>query len=92
MPTPIQKGHKKMGGRVKGTPNAINKSVKECVLSTFQALQQDPKHNLKSFAEKYPREFYQIAAKLIPTDIKADLTSDGKELRHWTVEIVKPKK
>ncbi len=62
-------------GRPAGTPNKITKTVKETVHAVFLELQGDPKHNLKAFAEKYPRDFYQIAAKLIPTDIKADLNA-----------------
>lgn len=56
----------------------LTKTVKETVLSVFTELQGDEKHNLKAFAEKYPRDFYQIAAKLIPTDIKADVKHTGK--------------
>jgi hypothetical protein len=47
----------------------LNKTVKETVLSVFNELQEDPKRGLKSFAVKYPRDFYNIAAKLIPTEI-----------------------
>lgn len=57
------------GGRPPGTPNKLTKTVKETVLSVFNDLQADNKHNLKTFAKKYPRDFYQIAAKLIPTEI-----------------------
>lgn len=58
-------------GRPKGTPNKLTKSVKETVLKVFTELQLDKKHNLKAFAKKYPRDFYNIAAKLIPTEIAA---------------------
>lgn len=59
------------GGRPKGAQNQLTKTVKETVLNVFNDLQQDQKNNLKAFAEKYPRDFYQIAAKLIPTEIHA---------------------
>lgn len=62
-------------GKPKGTLNHLTKTVKETVLAVFNELQNDPKSDLKAFAEKYPRDFYQIAAKLIPTDIKADVTT-----------------
>ena len=88
---PFVKGKPKTGGRKPGVQNAINQSVKDVVMTTFQLLQDDPNNNLTAFAKKYPREFYQIAAKLIPTAINADLTTNGKDM-HWTVEIVKPKR
>ncbi len=67
----FEKGHKKLGGKVKGTPNKITKTVKETVLAVFNDLQSDPKNNLLEFGKKYPRDFYQIAAKLIPTELNA---------------------
>lgn len=67
-------GQPKKGGRQKGSVNKLTKTVKESVLSVFNDLQSDPKHNLKKFAQTYPRDFYQIAAKLIPTEIKGNLT------------------
>jgi hypothetical protein len=70
--TPFQEGNP---GRPKGIPNKITKSVKETVLKVFNELQLDDEHNLESFAKKYPRDFYGIAAKLIPTEIKGDLTA-----------------
>lgn len=65
------KGHFKPGnpGKPPGTQNHLTKTVKETVLAVFNELQGDPKTDLKSFAVKNPREFYQIAAKLIPTEL-----------------------
>lgn len=70
---PFQKGHQKTGGRQKGSENLITKTVKETVLSVFNDIQSDPKNNLLAFAQKYPRDFYQIAARLIPTEITGEL-------------------
>jgi hypothetical protein len=56
-------------GRQPGQLNKLTKTLKETVLAVFNEIQTDPKNNLKAFAEKYPRDFYQIAAKLIPTEI-----------------------
>ena len=76
---PFEKGQKKIGGRVKGSENSLTKqmkTVKETVLSVFNELQSDPKVNLLEFGRTNPRDFYAIAAKLIPTEIKGavDLT------------------
>lgn len=73
-----KKGSQKTGGRVAGTPNKITANVREVVLNTFNTLQEDPENNLTAFAIKQPVEFYRIAAKLIPTDIKADVRHTGK--------------
>ena len=60
-------------GKAPGTLNKLTRTVKETVLAVFNDLQEDPKHSLKTFAQKHPRDFYNIAAKLIPTDITADI-------------------
>lgn len=70
---PFEKGKEKTGGRQKGVENKITKTVKETVLIVFNDIQSDPKTNLTAFAKKYPRDFYQIAARLIPTEITGEL-------------------
>jgi hypothetical protein len=60
-------------GKPKGATNHLTRTVKETVLAVFNELQGDPKNNLKAFAVKYPRDFYNIAAKLIPNEVKADV-------------------
>lgn len=64
--TPFKKGNP---GKKPGTKNKFTVTVKETVLAVFNDLQCDKRANLKTFAKKYPRDFYQIAAKLIPTEI-----------------------
>lgn len=56
-------------GRPKGAQNHLTKTVKETVLAVFNDIQTDPKINLRKFAQTYPRDFYQIASRLIPTEI-----------------------
>lgn len=68
------------GGRPEGAKNHLTTTVKEKVLSVFNDLQNDPKASLTAFAKKYPRDFYQIAAKLIPTEIKGDVKITKVEL------------
>lgn len=74
---PFEKGHKKIGGKVKGTPNALTKTVKETVMAAFTDLQNDPKANLVAWGKANPTPFYQIAAKLIPTEISAAVEISG---------------
>lgn len=68
-------------GKPKGAQNKLTKTVKETVLSVFNEIQADPKNNLKAFAKKYPRDFYQIAAKLIPTELTGSLKTVIKVTR-----------
>lgn len=69
----FQKGNK---AATKRGPNKITKTVKETVLAVFNEIQDDPKVKLLAFAKQYPRDFYAIAAKLIPTEVDAKLKSD----------------
>lgn len=73
-------------GRPKGAVDRITRTVKETVLMVFNKIQEDPETALESFARKYPRDFYAIAAKLIPTDIRADV-----RVTKVTLEIVRDK-
>ena len=76
----FEKGHQKIGGKVKGTPNKLTRTVKETVLAVFDDLQSDPKANLLSWGKENPTEFYKIAAKLIPTEVNANVEVHKKEL------------
>lgn len=69
------------GGRPKGVKNKLTRTVKETVLATFHVLQKDRKHNLTQFAKDHPRDFYAIAAKLIPTEITGNLKKTIKVIR-----------
>jgi hypothetical protein len=82
----FEKGHEKIGGKVKGTPNKLTRTVKETVLAAFNDLQQDAKANITSWAKENPTEFYKIAAKLIPTEVKGDVELNVKQLPSWLKE------
>lgn len=74
-------------GKQPGTQNHLTKTIKATVLAVFNELQDDPKNSLKSFAQKYPRDFYAIAARLIPLEVTGSMkhiinvtdTEDDKE-------------
>jgi hypothetical protein len=68
---------KKTGGREAGTPNKLSTTVRQTVLDVFNKLQQDNTASLEWFARNYPKEFYLIASKLIPTEITG---AGGKDL------------
>ena len=71
-------------GKPKGAVNHLTRTVKEVVLLTFNKLQESEDNNLEAFAEKYPRDFYAIAAKLIPTEINAKLNKIQLEIVRTT--------
>jgi len=77
------KGNK---GKPKGAQNKLTKSVKEAFEIAFSELQEDKEAKLSNWAKENPTEFYKLAAKLIPTSVNADLTSNGKEIRSWSVK------
>ncbi len=60
-------------GRPVGAIGKLTKTVKETVLAVFNEIQEDPKVKLSQFAKDYPRDFYNIAAKLIPTEVQANI-------------------
>src|SRR4051812_40778050 len=66
--TPGRKpGSRKTGGRQHGTPNKITLTLKQAVLETFEKL-GGAKH-MTGWAEKFPSDFYRIAARLIPPGV-----------------------
>lgn len=79
-------GKKSGGGSRKGSPNKLTKSVKEAFEIAFNELQGDSEANLANWAKDNTTEFYKLAAKLIPTSVSADLTTNGKEIRSWSVK------
>jgi hypothetical protein len=50
-------------------------SARESVEEVFNILQKDPKHSLLAFARNFPRDYYAIWAKLLPTSTKIDVNS-----------------
>lgn len=73
-----QSGNK--AGKPKGTQNKLTRTVKECLLEAFNKLQDDPKANLVDWGIKNPGLFYQIASKLIPTEIKGQIETTTKQV------------
>jgi hypothetical protein len=77
---PFEKGHKLGKGRPKGSENELTKqmkTVKETLIAVFNKRQENPKTSLEAFADEFPREFHAMVAKVIPTEVNAQITSDG---------------
>lgn len=71
----FRKGEKKQNQGKRG-PSKLTRTVKEAFERVFHDMQRDPKSpsSLGQWAIAEPTEFYKIAAKLIPTDIKASVS------------------
>ncbi len=85
----FKKGKKAGPGRPKGVPNKVTQTVKEAFEAAFRTLQDQPGAKLDDWAKENPTDFYKIASKLIPTDVKAEL-SGSVEFREVVRKIVKP--
>lgn len=70
----FQKGN---AGKPKGAQNKLTKTVREAVELAFNQMQEDPtkKYSLITWGKENPKDFYAIAAKLIPVqmDLKGEL-------------------
>lgn len=72
----MAKGHtNNPNGRPVGAVNALTKSMKDTTQQTLEWLQTQPRSNMREWAKENPTEFYRIAAKLIPTQVNAEVTS-----------------
>jgi len=63
-----------LGGRTKGAVNKHTREFKELIQITMMELQEDKRANLLTWAKENTTEFYKIASKLIPTEMKNDVT------------------
>lgn len=71
----FKEGRKKTGGRQKNVKNKYPSSVKQAFEAAFNAMQDDDKTALANWGAANPTEFYKIAARLIPAEINAKVTS-----------------
>lgn len=73
----------KTGGRTKGTPNRITRAFREAVQTVYGAIGGDKA--FATWARDNPTEFYRIAARLIPQELR-HAGGDGEPL---AVQIIK---
>lgn len=70
------KGGKRQGaGRPKGVQNKLTRTVKEAFEQAFAALQEQKEVKLEDWGKANPTEFYKLAARLIPAEINAKVSS-----------------
>jgi hypothetical protein len=63
-------------GRKKGVPNKATKAVKEALQEAFEGLGGVP--SLIAWAKEEPTEFYKLWSKIMPTEVKAEVTNIGE--------------
>lgn len=63
------------GGRKAGTPNKLTRTVKEAFETAFDAMQKNPQVKLAVWGKANPTEFYKLAARLIPAEINAKVST-----------------
>ncbi len=90
----FQPGHKKIGGRVKGQPNGLTKSVKAALEEAFDLAGGIPA--LVDFAKSNPPAFYALWGKLLPVtaevsgSISLPLTTQVNVLFHAVAAAERP--
>lgn len=77
---------KKTGGRKKGTPNKVSGTVRESLISVYEGLGGD--QAMLSWAAENPDEFYRHWIKMLPTEVKQDVTSSDGTLKPISIQVV----
>ncbi len=67
---PFTPGKPKTGGRQPGTPNRLTTAIREAVLFVYDGL--GGHDAFLEWARGNPTEYYKIAARLIPAEIRED--------------------
>lgn len=81
---PYQKGHKKMGGKKKGSQNKVTKDIKEAYRLLIESNIPNLTKWLETVAEKNPAQAIMIISELseyvVPKLSRTDLTSGDKPI------------
>ena len=64
-------------GRQKGVPNKATKAVKEALQEAFEGM--GGTESLIEWAKSEPTEFYKLWTKLLPAEVKAEVTTIGDQ-------------
>lgn len=83
---PFEAGRAKTGGRKKGVTNKTTQSVKEALQYAFDGM--GGAKNLLKWAESNEDEFYKLWIKMLPTEVKNDLTSSDGSIMPVAIQVV----
>ena len=56
-------------GRPVGAQGKLTSTFKELLITTIRELEEEGEVTLKKFAKDHPKDFWNIAARLIPTEL-----------------------
>lgn len=66
-------GRRPGSGRKPGTQNRVTRTIKSAIERAFTTLQRDPKAKLTAWARQNPTEFYKLAARLLPQEVRSQV-------------------
>ncbi len=78
----FRKGHAKLGGRIKGTPNKISADIKDMIRAALQL--EGGVEYLRQQARKQPQAFLGLLGRLLPSQIKAEIDLPLVTVRDFT--------
>ena len=61
-------------GKPAGAVAIFTRSIKDVILEAFHEAQKNPKTSFLTFLRNNPRDGYTICAKLLPMDVRAELS------------------
>lgn len=71
-----------INGRPKGALNKNTIEIKNLIIDVLRDMQADKEHNMLQWAKSNPTEFYKIASKLLPSEVKnANLNIEATVIR-----------
>jgi hypothetical protein len=74
---PFEQGHKKIGGRRKGSINKSTAKVKDSIIAAFEEVGGES--YLAKVALDDPKTFCALLARLLPTEMKAEFNTKPAE-------------
>lgn len=77
---PFQPGKPKTGGRQSGTPNRLTGAFREAVLNVYNNLGGHAA--FLAWARENPTEYYRIAARLIPVELRQEVDTKVTVILH----------
>lgn len=85
----MARGGKREGaGRTKGTPNKINSDIKQMLLEALS--EAGGKAYFLRQAEENPSSFNTLIAKIIPAEVKQELSGSVSSINKIQIEFVGP--
>jgi hypothetical protein len=79
-------GTPKTGGRQKGTPNKLTLSIKQAIEEAFNGV--GGAAYLMEQAQQNPQAFLTLLGKIIPAQVQADVTSNGKSIADMQAAVI----